>query len=264
MGFIKRSMKLTISELKEFLDEKVEKYNRPEFIEPDPISIPHRYSIKEDIEISGFLAATIAWGNRTMILRNANRMMAYMDDSPYDFILHHSQNDLERISTVIHRTFNAGDFIYFIKALKHIYQTHNGLENIFNHYQTKESLQPAIHQFRNIFFELPHDNRTMKHISDPFKGSAAKKINMYLRWMIRKDDKGVDFGLWKSVSPSILSCPLDVHSGNVARKLGLLIRNQNDSKAVAELDAGLREMDREDPVKYDFALFGLGVFDGFK
>jgi uncharacterized protein (TIGR02757 family) len=256
-------MKLKKEELKEFLDEKVAKYNRPDFIEHDPISISHRFTSKEDFEISGFLAATIAWGNRTMILRNANRMMAYLDDSPYDFILHHSENDLERISTVIHRTFNAEDFIYFIKALKHIYKTHNGLEGIFNQYRTKDSLQPAIHQFRSKFFELPHDSRTMKHISDPLKGSAAKKLNMYLRWMIRKDDRGVDFGLWKSISPSILSCPLDIHSGNVARKLGLLTRKLNDSKAVSELDANLREMDKEDPVKYDFALFGLGVFEGF-
>jgi uncharacterized protein (TIGR02757 family) len=257
-------MKLKKEELKEFLDEKVEKYNRLDFIEHDPISIPHRFTVKEDIEISGFLAATIAWGNRTMILRNANRMMNYLDDSPYDFIMNHSDNDLGRISTVIHRTFNAVDFIYFIKALRHIYKAQNGLEGIFNQYRTQESLQPAIHQFRNMFFELPHDRRTMKHISDPFKGSAAKKINMYLRWMIRKDDKGVDFGIWKSISPSILSCPLDVHSGNVARKLGLLMREQNDTKAVSELDSSLRDMDNHDPVKYDFALFGLGVFEGFK
>jgi uncharacterized protein (TIGR02757 family) len=257
-------MKLNKEELKEFLDEKVEKYNRLDFIEHDPISIPHRFTRKEDIEISGFLAATIAWGNRTMILRNANRMMNYLDDSPHDFILNHSNNDLERISTVIHRTFNAADFKYFIKALKHIYKEQNGLEGIFNKYRTEDSLQPAIHQFRKMFFELPHDRRTMKHISDPFKGSAAKKINMYLRWMIRKDTKGVDFGIWKSISPSILSCPLDVHSGNVARKLGLLTRKQNDTKAVSELDSNLRDMDNNDPVKYDFALFGLGIFEGFK
>lgn len=257
-------MKLKKEELKEFLDEKVEKYNCSNFIENDPISIPHRFASKEDIEISGFLAATIAWGNRTMILRNANRMMAYLDDSPYDFIMNHSESDLERISTVIHRTFNAEDFIYFIKALKHIYETKNGLEGIFNQYRTQDSLQPAIHQFRNMFFELQHDSRTMKHISDPLKGSAAKKLNMYLRWMIRKDDRAVDFGIWKSISPSILSCPLDVHSGNVARKLGLLTRKQNDTKAVSELDSNLREMDSNDPVKYDFALFGLGVFEGFK
>ena len=257
-------MKLKKSELKEFLDEKVELYNRPAFIEHDPISIPHRFTGKEDIEISGFLAATIAWGNRTMILRNANRMIAYLDNSPYDFILNHSESDLGKISAVIHRTFNAADFIYFIKALKHIYMTQNGLEGVFNQYRTQDSLQPAIHQFRKIFFELPHNSRTVKHISDPLKGSAAKKFNMYLRWMIRKDDRGVDFGLWKSISPSILSCPLDVHSGNVARKLGLLKRKLNDAKAVSELDFALRNLDKEDPVRYDFALFGLGVFEGFK
>jgi len=256
-------MKLKKEELKEFLEEKVDKYNRIDFIESDPISIPHRFTGKEDIEISGFLAATIAWGNRSVILRNANRMMAYLDDSPYDFILNHSENDLERISTVIHRTFNAADFIYFIKALKLIYKTQNGLEGIFNRYRTQDSLQPAIHQFRSMFFELPHESRTMKHISDPFKGSAAKKFNMYLRWMIRKDDRGVDFGLWKSISPSILSCPLDVHSGNVARKLGLLKRKLNDAKAVSELDYALRKLDKEDPARYDFALFGLGVSEGF-
>jgi uncharacterized protein (TIGR02757 family) len=256
-------MKLKKEELKEFLDKKVDKYNRPDFIELDPISIPHQYIRKEDIEISGFLAATIAWGNRTMILRNAKRMMDFMDDTPYEFVLNHGDKDLERIKCVIHRTFNADDFIYFIKALKHIYKNHNGLESIFNLYQTRDSLQPAIHQFRRIFFELSHNNRIMKHISDPMKGSAAKKLNMYLRWMIRKDDRGVDFGLWKSISQSVLSCPLDVHSGNVARKLGILTRKQNDSKAVSEVDKILRKLDIEDPVKYDFALFGLGVFEGF-
>ncbi len=256
-------MKLKKEELKEFLDEKVDRYNRIGFIESDPISIPHQYTRKEDIEISGFLAATISWGNRTMILRNANRMMSFMDDSPYEFILNHSEYDLERIKCVIHRTFNSSDFIYFIKALKHIYTTHDGLEGIFNRCQTKDSLQPAIHQFRSIFFELPHDRRTIKHISDPYRGSAAMKLNMYLRWMIRKDDRGVDFGLWKSISPSILSCPLDVHSGNVARKLGMLTRKQNDAKAVSELDKVLRTFDKHDPVKYDFALFGLGVSEGF-
>jgi uncharacterized protein (TIGR02757 family) len=257
-------MKLNKEELKEFLDEKVEKYNRIDFIESDPISIPHRFTRKEDIEISGFLAATIAWGNRTMILRNANRMMNYLDDSPYDYIMNHSDSDLERISTVIHRTFNATDFIYFIKALKHVYKAQNGLEGIFNQYRTEDSLQPAIHHFRNRFFELPHNTRTMKHISDPFKGSAAKKINMFLRWMVRSDNRGVDFGIWQSISPSVLSCPLDVHSGNVARKLGILTRKQSDARSVAELDASLRHFDRNDPVKYDFALFGLGVFEGFK
>lgn len=256
-------MKLKKEELKEFLDEKVNKYNRIDFIESDPISIPHQYTRKEDIEISGFLAATISWGNRKMILRNANHMMELMGNSPYDFIMNHEEGHLEKLYGFVHRTFNSSDLVYFIKALKYIYEKKNGLEGIFLEHMTADSLQPAIHQFRNMFFELPHNRRTMKHISDPFKGSAAKKINMYLRWMIRKDDRGVDFGLWKSIPPSILSCPLDVHSGNVARKLGLVTRKQNDSKAVVELDTKLREMDIQDPVKYDFALFGLGVFEGF-
>lgn len=252
-------MTITRTELKEFLDDKVNKYNNINFIESDPISIPHSYSLKEDIEISGFLAATISWGNRKMIIRNAKRMMELMGNSPYDFIMNHEDFHLERLNGFVHRTFNSNDFSYFIKALQYIYQNKNGLEGIFNEYQTEDSLQPAIHYLKTIFFELPHDSRTEKHISDPFKGSAAKKINMYLRWMVRNDKKGVDFGLWRTISPSILSCPLDVHSGNVARKLGLINRKQNDTKALAELDFNLRKLDKEDPVKYDFALFGLGV-----
>ncbi len=250
-------------ELRDFLDARVELYNRPEFIGSDPVSIPHRFTGKEDIEISGFLAATIAWGNRLSILKSAEHMMCIMGNSPYDFILNHTDYDLRGIHGVIHRTFNAEDFIYFIEALKYIYTEHGGMEGIFTRYQTDSSLQLAIHEFRELFFMLPHNRRTAKHISDPFKGSAAKKINMFLRWMVRRDDKGVDFGIWKSISPSILSCPLDVHSGKVARKLGLLKRKQNDSKAVAELDTSLRSMDKQDPVKYDFALFGLGVFEKF-
>jgi uncharacterized protein (TIGR02757 family) len=256
-------MRLKKSELKEFLDEKVELYNRPSFIELDPISIPHRYSKKEDIEISGFLAATIAWGNRKMILRNAGRMMALLDHSPFDFIINSGERDLERIEGFVHRTFNSADLIYFIKALKYIYLKKGGLESIFNEYCTTDSLQPAIHEMKKIFFELPHSRQTERHISDPLKGSASKKLNMYLRWMVRKDDKGVDFGLWKSIPPSILSCPLDVHSGNMARKLRMLKRKQNDAKAVSELDKVLRKLDKDDPVKYDFALFGLGIFEEF-
>ena len=256
-------MKLNYEELKEFLDEKVDLYNRPSFIEHDPISIPHLYTLKEDIEIAGFLSATIAWGNRKMILRNANRMMVLLDDSPYEFIRYASEEEMEMVGSFVHRTFNSTDLIYFLKALQYIYRYKGGLETIFNTHKTSDSLQPAIHEFHKIFFELFHEKRTERHVSDPFKGSAAKKLNMYLRWMVRKDNRGVDFGIWNSISPSILSCPLDVHSGNVARKLGLLTRNQNDSKAVAELDRNLREMDREDPVRYDFALFGLGVFEKF-
>lgn len=260
----KRSYKgISATDLKEFLDEKADLYNRPSFIELDPISIPHRYLKKEDIEISGFLAATIAWGNRKMILRNADRLMNLMDDSPFDFVRNHRESDLERMYKFVHRTFNSEDLIYFIHGLRHIYLNKGGLENIFEMHKTDHSLQPAIHELTKIFFELPHNKRTEKHVSDPFKGSAAKKINMFLRWMVRKDNRGVDFGIWDSISPSILSCPLDVHSGNIARRLGILKRKLNDSKAVTELDTVLRTFDKHDPVRYDFALFGLGVFEKY-
>lgn len=248
-------------ELKEFLDQRVDLYNRPSFIGVDPISIPHRFTRKEDIEIAGFLAAAIAWGNRVAILRSADRMLAYMGGTPYDFVINHRDRDLKGIDGCIHRTYFAEDFIYFIEALKYIYLEKGGIEAVFARYQNDVSLQPAIHEFGKIFFELPHNQRTRRHLSDPYKGSAAKRINMFLRWMVRRDDRGVDFGLWQSISPSVLSCPLDVHSGNVARKLGLLTRKQSDAKAVTELDARLREMDPADPVKYDYALFGLGVFE---
>lgn len=251
------------SELKEFLDAKVVQYNTIDFIEPDPISVPHRFSLKEDVEIAGFLASTIAWGNRKMITRNAHRMMDLLGNSPYDFVMSHQEQQLESLDGFVHRTFNSEDFKYFIQALKHIYCNHGGLENIFNMYQTEDSLQSAIHEFNKVFFEIPHPARTQKHIADPFKGSVAKRINMCLRWFVRNDHSGVDLGIWKSIHPSKLSCPLDVHSGKVARKLGLLDRKQNDRKALAELDSNLRLLDPKDPVKYDFALFGLGIFEGF-
>jgi uncharacterized protein (TIGR02757 family) len=256
-------MKFKKSELKEFLDEKVELYNRPSFIELDPISIPHRYSKKEDIEISGFLAATIAWGNRKMILKNAERMMALLNDSPFDFIMNSDEQDLERIEGFVHRTFNSLDLIYFLKALKNIYKTKGGLESIFNEHKPDESLKTSIHNFYMLFFELPHSKNTERHVSDPFKGSAAKKLNMFLRWMVRSDNHGVDFGIWKKISPSKLYIPLDLHSGNTARSLGLLKRKQNDWKAVEELNSVLSEFDPSDPVKYDFALFGIGVNEKF-
>ena len=256
-------MKLEKTEMKEFLDAKVELYNRPAFIEYDPISIPHRFSKKEDIEISGFLAATIAWGNRKMILRNADRMMTLLDDSPFDFILNSDEHDLERIEGFVHRTFNSLDLIYFLKALKNIYKTKGGLESIFNEHETGESIKTSIHNLYMLFFELPHSKRTERHVSDPFKGSAAKKLNMFLRWMVRKDNFGVDFGIWKKIDPAMLYIPLDIHSGNTARMLGLLTRKMNDWKAVEELTEILREFDSLDPVKYDFALFGLGVNEKF-
>ena len=254
---------MNTNELHEFLEQKVVQYNTPQFIESDPIQIPHRYTLKEDIEIAGFLTATISWGNRKMILQNAHKMMQLMGNTPYDFVMSHSETDLERLEQFVHRTFNGGDFSTFIKGLQHIYQNHNGLENVFVLYQECDSLQRSIHELKQLFFEIKHQNRTQKHISDPFNNSAAKRINMYLRWMIRQDKTGVDLGIWKTISPSKLSCPLDVHSGNVARKLGLLTRKQNDGKALAELDISLRKLDSNDPVKYDFALFGLGVFEGF-
>lgn len=254
---------MTKSELKEFLDEKVDLYNHPNFIDSDPIQIPHLYTLKEDIEIAGFLAATIAWGNRKMIINNAKKMMDLMGNSPYDFVMSHNGNDLQRLETFVHRTFNGQDFIGFVKSLQNIYLNHGGLESIFTIHQEKDSMQNAISKFKTIFFEIEHLNRTEKHISDPNKNSSSKRLNMWLRWNCRQDNKGVDLGIWKSISPSQLSCPLDVHSGNVARKLGLLTRKQNDAKALAELDQNLRALDPNDPVKYDFALFGLGVFEGF-
>lgn len=250
-------------ELKEFLDEKVIKYNNPKFIESDPIQIPHQFSLKEDIEISGFLTSIIAWGNRKMIIRNATKMMELLGNSPYDFVMNYKSNNLNYFDGFVHRTFNSTDFEYFIIGLQHIYKNYGGLEKVFSKNSTAISTQPAIHKLKNIFFEKPHLQRTEKHISDPLKGSAAKRINMFLRWMIRNDNAGVDFGIWKTLSSAQLSCPLDVHSGNVARKLGLLARKQNDAKALAELDTYLRKLDANDPVKYDFALFGLGVFEGF-
>jgi uncharacterized protein (TIGR02757 family) len=255
-------MQLSQEELKGFLEQKVLEYNTTSFIEPDPISVPHRFSLKEDQEIAGFLAASIAWGNRKMITKNGHRMLDLIGESPYDFVLSHSDDQLERLDSFVHRTFNGQDFTYFIKALKHIYENHLGLEGIFQKHQTIDSLQPAIHELNRLFFEIEHPARTRKHVADPLKGSVAKRLNMYLRWMCRKDNTGVDLGIW-DIDPAKLSCPLDVHSRNVARKLGLLTRKQNDPKALNELDNNLRILDAQDPVKYDFALFGLGIFEGF-
>tara|TARA_E500000318_G_scaffold111934_1_gene132767 strand:- start:4287 stop:5051 length:765 start_codon:yes stop_codon:yes gene_type:complete len=254
---------MTKAELKEFLDAKVLEYNHPKFLEDDPLQIPHLYNQKEDIEISAFLTATIAWGNRKSIINNATRLMGLMGNTPYDFVINHSQDDLDVLSPFVHRTFNGTDLGYFVISLQNIYKNHGGLEAVFSEYQSKDSMQPAISNFKELFFELPHQNRTQKHVSDPNKGSAAKRINMFLRWMVRDNSTGVDFGLWKDISPAKLSCPLDVHSGNVARKLKLLKRKQNDAKALQELDKNLRKLDATDPVKYDFALFGLGVFEKF-
>ena len=250
-------------DLKEFLDQKVATYNNPKFIDSDPIQIPHLFSKKEDIEIAGFLTATIAWGNRKMIINNSKKLMELLEHSPYDFILNHQESDLERFHSFVHRTYNSIDAIQFIKSLNHIYTMHNGLEDVFTIKDHSNNYKTAISGFKQLFFEIPHQQRTQKHVSDPLKGSAAKRINMFLRWMVRNDNCGVDFGIWKTHNPAHLSCPLDVHSGNVARKLGLINRKQNDWKALNELDTNLRILDKNDPSKYDFALFGLGVFEKF-
>ncbi len=255
------SMPAADRNLKEFLDEKVAQYNNPAFIGSDPIQIPHGYSLKEDIEIAGFLAAVIAWGNRSSIIRNAGRMLGYMGRSPYDFIMNHRDADLRPMEGFVHRTFNSDDLLAFVAGLRHLYLNRGGLEGVFTSHQSEGSLQPAIHELKREFFSVPHLPRSRKHLPDPMTGSAAKRINMFLRWMVRDDGCGVDFGLWKSIPMASLSCPLDLHSGNVARRLGLLTRRQNDARAVAELDTALRAMDPADPVKYDFALFGLGVFE---
>lgn len=254
---------MNFEELKEYLDFKSDQYNSPNFIESDPIQIPHRYKIKEDIEISGFLASTIAWGNRKMIINSATKMMDAMGNNPYDFVMNATDDQIESVENIVHRTFNTEDFKYFIKSLQNIYSNHGGLEKVFSN-NADLNLQSRISNFKKLFFEIDHPIRTTKHISDPLKGSSSKRLNMYLRWLSRNDEKGVDFGIWKSISPSELSCPLDVHSGNVARALGILNRKQNDQKALCELDEALRKFDPIDPVKYDFALFGLGVFEGIK
>lgn len=242
-----------------FLEEKYEQYNRPDFIESDPISIPHKFLKKQDIEIAGFFSATIAWGQRTTIIRNANELMRRMDFTPHDFILNHRKKDLLPFKNFKHRTFNGTDCGFFIKSLQTIYKKYKSLENVFTEKDTKS----AITNFRKIFFSIPHPSRTEKHISNPAENSSAKRLNMFLRWMVRKDNRRVDFGIWNTIRMSELMCPLDIHSGNVARKLGLLHRKQNDWQSVKELTGRLRKFDANDPVKYDFALFGLGVFEKF-
>ncbi len=252
---------MNTSELKEFLDEKVQHYLRPEFIIDDPISIPHQFHNKEDIEIAAFLTATISWGRRATIIKNAKMMMNIMDNSPYEFILHANKKEINKSMHFCHRTFQGIDFLTFILALRNIYQNHNGLENCF--FTKEKNTSKAISNFKKIFFSIEHPIRSQKHISDPMKGSAAKRLVMFLRWMVRSNKEHVDFGIWNRLQASQLSCPLDVHTANVARKLGLIKRKANDWKSVLELDAHLRKYCPQDPAKYDFALFGLGVYENF-
>lgn len=255
------------SRLKALLDYKADYYNQRSFVRDDPVSVPHRFADKADREIAAFFSATLAWGNRKSIVKSGLRLMALMDDAPAAFVDGFSEKDLPRFRGFVHRTFNEDDLLFFLYALKNVYQKHGGLEAVFHKgYQRSGmhvtgGIKSAIMHFRDVFFSVPHPGRSLKHVSNPAAGSAAKRLNMFLRWMIRKDDAGVDLGLWNAFSTGDLYCPLDVHSGRVARSLGLLRRKQNDWKAVEELTANLRLFDPEDPVKYDFALFGMGVFE---
>ena len=249
------------TELSDFLNEKAEYYETLDFIDSDPIQIPHLFSKKEDIEIAGFLASTIAWGQRPTIIKNATFLMENMDMAPHDFIQNFKVEDLSSFEGFKHRTFNFEDLKHFFFSLQNLYQNHGGLENAFS--QAPDNMALNISKFKKLFFAIPHPSRTQKHVSDPLKGSAAKRLNMYLRWMVRSDQKGVDFGIWKKLSPANLYLPLDVHTGNVSKKLGILKRKQSDWKALEEIMDTLKKLDPIDPVKYDFALFGLGVFEGF-
>jgi uncharacterized protein (TIGR02757 family) len=243
-------------ELREALERSVDKYNRHSFIEEDPISIPHSFSKKEDIEISAFLTATISWGNRKSILVSANRLIEYMDRAPHDFILNAQPEDFKNWKPSIHRTFMKEDVVFFVESLRRMYVEEGGMELVFSDGFSRGGSKEGIEYFRNIFIGN-EVHRALKHVASPERNSTAKRINMFLRWMVRSDKRGVDFGLWKGISPSQLSIPLDVHSGRTARKFGLLDRSQSDWKAVEELDRNLRLYDSVDPVKYDFALFGL-------
>lgn len=247
-------------ELKQFLDEKYLQYNNPSFIECDPISIPHSFISNYDREAAGFLTAAIAWGRRDLILRSSRLLMEAMDNDPYQFIISAGMDDQARLSRFVHRTFNSTDCIYFMKGLKEIYSRYDSMEDvILEGMKETGSLKEGLSFFRGQFFSLSHEKRTEKHFADVMTGAAGKRLNMFLRWMVRNDNKGVDFGIWKRISPSMLYIPLDLHSGNTARRLGLLTRKLNDWKAVEELTSVLREFDPSDPVKYDFALFGVGV-----
>lgn len=251
-------------ELKDLLDHLAERYNNSSFIAEDPISIPHQFSKKEDIEIAGFLVATIAWGNRRSIVKNGNRMMDLMGGEPYRFLMESSQIEKEELNDFVHRTFNSEDFAYFLNSLANIYKTRGGIGAFFEKEYAKTSdIREVMNRFRDLFFELEHPARVEKHLSSITKGAACKRVNMFLRWMVRDDSTGVDFGLWKTIPSSALYLPLDVHSATVGRGLGLLERKQNDWKSVEEITENLRTFDPLDPIRYDYALFGVGVNHDF-
>lgn len=254
---------MNAGQLKIFLDNKVKEYNQPSFIKDDPVSIPHLFTQQQDIEIAGFFAATLAWGNRTTIIKKCKELLERMDNQPHAFCVHHSDEDLKRLLGFKHRTFNDTDLLYFVAFFKYHYTQHHSLETAFTGFgNTVEAMLTGFHQY---FFSLEDaPPRTRKHISTPYKGSACKRLNMFLRWMVRRDKKGVDFGIWKNISPAQLICPLDIHVARVARRFNLLDRKQDDWLAAENLTQHLRSFDPKDPAKYDFALFALGVVEKFQ
>jgi uncharacterized protein (TIGR02757 family) len=252
-------------QLFEFLEHKVELYNQPGFIENDPICIPHLFSKPQDIEISGLFASVLAWGQRVTIIRKCKELMSMMDNSPFDFVLNHKPKDLKRFESFKHRTFNPTDTLYFIDFLRHHYQAHTSLLDAFNIIPEHENIGPGLVHFQHTFFGLPHaPTRTRKHIPTPERKSTCKRLSMYLRWMVRSDGKGVDFGLWPQVRMDQLICPCDLHVDRVARMLKLIRRKQTDWQTAVELTHNLKKLDPVDPVRYDFALFGLGIEEGWK
>ena len=256
-------MKQSYFEIKSLLENRFKLYNNFDFIETDPIQIPHQFHRKEDIEIAGFLTATISWGQRKSIIKNANQLLQRMDNSPFEFITESSDDDKKIMKNFVHRTFNGNDCLFFLHSLKNIFENHNGLEQVFTDgYKSTGTTFGTLEHFRTIFLDIPHDIRVRKHLSDVTSNSSAKRLNMFLRWMVRHDDNEVDFGIWKNIPSSALMLPLDVHTGEVGRALGILQRKQNDWKAVEEITSVLRLFDSNDPVKYDFALFGIGAFEG--
>jgi uncharacterized protein (TIGR02757 family) len=251
--------------VRRLLDEKILLYNTPAFIAADPVSIPHRFSKQQDIEISGLFAATLAWGNRTTIINNCHRLMAWMDNAPHEFILYHQPADLKPMLGFAHRTFNATDLLYFIEVLQRHYTNHASLEDAFTtgSLLQEPTIEQALVHFHNYFFSTEHPDRTRKHVSTPARGSACKRLCMYLRWMVRNDNAGVDFGIWKKISPAQLICPLDVHVARVAYRLRLISREAADWRCAVELTTTLRQWRPNDPAVYDYALFGLGMAERF-
>jgi len=249
------------SHLRDWLNEQVDLYNRPEFIENDPISIPHRFTQKQDIEIAGLMAAVFAWGNRRTIINKSTEFLKLMDDAPHDFLINHTENDLKRFEHFKHRTFQPIDALYFIQFLSEFYKNHTSLESLFIVGTESANMEEGLIHFHERFFEVPYAlRRTKKHIPSPAFNSTCKRLNMFLRWMVRRDEKGVDFGIWQQIKPSALICPIDVHVATTARTLQLLTRTANDWKSALELTENLKIYDRDDPVKYDFALFSTGIF----